>query len=99
MKNIRIGLFGVLHRRDQDIDSLEKRLNEKDISDVKEWVDRRIVRRKTIQCNSYALKHTCEREIGRYVTNGELIKAMIEKGYTGEVRGPNVLFYCDRTKI
>jgi hypothetical protein len=56
-----------------------------------------VVMRKTINPNaySYGLKHLCEREIGRYVTNGELIAACIHMGLTfaqAGSRSPNVCF-------
>jgi hypothetical protein len=56
-----------------------------------------VVTRKTINPNaySYALKHQCEQDIGRYVTNGELIAACIHMGLTftqEEFRSPNVCF-------
>lgn len=45
----------------------------------------------TPNANSYALKHTVERQIG-YVTNGEFIAAAFIVGYPYRYRTPNVLF-------
>ena len=42
--------------------------------------------------SSYSLKHTVERNINTYVSNGELIAAMIICGYNYRVDGINCYF-------
>jgi hypothetical protein len=63
-----------------------------------------VVTRKTInsKVGSYGLKHLCEREIGQYVTNGELIAACIHMGLTFTQEGfrsPNVCFNISSSTV
>jgi len=59
--------------------------------DLKEWVLKNLVKRKTTNPHhtSYGLKHIAEQEIGRYVSNEEFHKTMIEAGFKAEYLGFN----------
>ncbi|WP_182375311.1 hypothetical protein [Pseudomonas putida] len=46
---------------------------------------------KTPTVGSYGLKHTVERLVGNYISNGALICAAIALGFTTKHSGPNVL--------
>lgn len=52
-------------------------------------------------CNSYRLKHIIERFLGQYISNGQLILAMIQEGYAIEKqdRSPNCYFNVSQRSI
>lgn len=53
------------------------------LRDIRAFIRDKLVIQKNInlETSSYGLKHIAEREVGRYVGNGELIAAMILEGY------------------
>ena len=61
--------------------------------DLRDFINMEFVKRKTLnkKRSSYGLKHYVERRIGRrdkYVSNGELINAMIACGFDYELTHP-----------
>lgn len=76
---------------------LELRRSASHVAEIREWLESKVERRKTINPDygSYGLKHLAERHLGAYVANGEFIAAAIIGGYTyrrEEGTSPNATF-------
>jgi hypothetical protein len=84
--------------RTTDVNDLENpsAIDETRVTDIREWIRLAIEPSKSVMKGrtSYGLKHDAERAIGRYVSNGELIWAMIQEGYTYKKDSLNARFYC-----
>jgi hypothetical protein len=68
-----------------------------EVDAVREWIKRRCCQRKTynLRVSSYGLKHSVERDVNRYISNGSCIAAFILEGYRvkqPEGWGPNCVF-------
>ncbi|MCA0252640.1 MAG: hypothetical protein LCH76_10200 [Actinobacteria bacterium] len=93
-----IGVFDQRHKT-PDVRAAEMALERADLIEgeanvhkIVRWLrDNDLRPIQTPHANSYALKHTVERQIG-YVTNGEFIAAAFIVGYPYRYRAPNVLF-------
>ncbi|ACU34547.1 hypothetical protein [Actinosynnema mirum] len=71
----------------------ELRRSAADVIEVCQWLRENIRPIKTPQQRSYGLKHLVEQNIGKYVSNGELIAAALMAGYPmGPIDGPNTVF-------
>ncbi len=64
------------------------------------WVDAHLLSRGTLnhRHSSYGLKHLAEQDIG-YLTNGQLIAAMIACGYRYQVVGMNAHFNISEREV
>ena len=51
---------------------------------IAQWITTNIRKRKTknVSRSSYGLKHSAEKALGFYISNDELIEAMLKLGYT-----------------
>lgn len=66
--------------------------NEDNVREVAAWLRANVTPIKTPTQGSYGMKHVVERQLGRYVSNGELIADALIVGYPfRHVEGPNVL--------
>ncbi len=73
--------------------------HEHGVAEVAAWLRQNIAPIKTPGIGSYGLKHLIEKQIGRYVSNGEAIAAALVAGYAFRYETPNVAFGMSRRDV
>ena len=68
-----------------------------EVKNAKFWINEGFVRpRKSInrRISSYGLKHLAERQVGSYISNEAMIKAMVESGFRAQqIRGTTNFYF------
>jgi len=98
-----LGIYGIkvvasLERHNEHRAALAARTQS--VLEIREWLAKSGTE-KTVRpsswANSYHLKHVVEDQMGRYISNGELIAAAILEGWQYKENGtPNVIFAIKR---
>lgn len=82
--------FGLLN------EEINQKWDRKRLAEIRDFVSKNLKPTKNINrsVNSYTVKHAVEAEIGMYISNGELIAAMIQCGfeYIRQDTSPNCYF-------
>ncbi|BDU27702.1 hypothetical protein [Flavobacterium sp. GSB-24] len=88
-KNLGMNGFSDQEIAKEDIIDISK------LNEIKDYISYEIIPRTTINLNhsSYGLKHKCEKYIGKYVSNGQFIAAMILLGHKYKQDKINAFFY------
>jgi len=73
--------------------------HEKGVAEVAAWLRQNIAPIKTPGIGSYSLKHLIEKQMGRYVSNGEAIAAALIVKYAFRYETPNVAFGMSRRDV
>jgi len=79
---IRLTKYG--YERDNKDDHLIPDPEPESVALVREFIKLNCKKHSRInkKCNSYIMKHIAERAVGRYIGNGEFIKAAYDEGYS-----------------
>ena len=79
----------------------ETPLSKEKVEKVADWIAPRFDKSTKIckDYSSYGLKHTVEKNMKEYVSNGELIAAMLLCGFKYKEDAPNAFFYLDKSSV